>query len=99
MLLPLELMQKLRDTLAPPPLPEKPAERLLDLEIKLDKVQKEAERLHSVVSKKQEDLRKSGLRTKKKEGQQVLAVIDEVNVTWTCPLPLSLLPAPSRCSS
>ena len=46
--LPLELMQQLQNTLAPPALPEKPAKRLLDLQIKLDKVQQEADRLASV---------------------------------------------------
>ena len=53
---PVELVQQLRDTWAPPAPQEKPAKRLLDLEIKLDKVRKEAERLNSVVSNKQEEL-------------------------------------------
>ena len=43
--LPEELMQQLQATLAPPALPEIPAKRLLDLQIKLGKAEKERERL------------------------------------------------------
>ena len=87
--LPLELMQQLQDTLAPPALPEKPAKRLLDLQIKLDKVQQEADRLASVVSKKQEELMQAEVRhdSKKEEVQQVLAAIDRVKVEMDMPAP------------
>ena len=67
--LPRELMQQLQNTLAP-----------LALQIKLDKIQHEANRLGSVITKKQEELLQAQVRhdTKQAEVQQVLAAIDEV---------------------
>ena len=87
--LPLELMQQLQDTLAPPAPPEKPAKRLLDLQIKLDKVQQEPDRLASVVQKKQEELMQAEVRhdSKKEEVQQVLAAIDRVKLEMDMPAP------------
>ena len=87
--LPLELMQQLQDTLAPPALLEKPAKRLLDLQIKLDKVQQERDRLASVVQKKQEELMQAEVRhdSKKVEVQEVLAAIDRVKLEMDMPAP------------
>ena len=65
--LPLELMQQLQATLAPPAPPEIPAKRLLDLQIKLDKVQKERDRLASVLQKKQEEMMQAELRLDNKK--------------------------------
>ena len=66
---PLELMQQFQDTLAPPASPEKPAKRLLDLQIKLDKVQQERDRLASVVQKKQEELMQAEVRHDSKKDE------------------------------
>ena len=65
--LPLELMQQLQATLAPPTTPEIPAKRLLDLHIKLDRVQKERDRLASVHQKKQEEMMQAELRLDNKK--------------------------------
>ena len=51
--LPVELMQQLQATLDPPAPLEIPAKRLLDLQIKLSKAEKERERLKSVHDRKQ----------------------------------------------
>ena len=60
--LPEELMQQLQATLAPPAPPEIPAKRLLDLQIKLDKAEKERERLTSVHQRKQEEVLQAEIR-------------------------------------
>ena len=85
----MELMQQLQDTLAPPANPEKPAKRLLDLQIKLDKVQQERDRLASVVQKKQEELMQAEVRhdSKKVEVQEVLPAIDRVKLEMDMPAP------------
>ena len=80
--LPEELMQQLQATLAPPPVPEIPAKRLLDLQIKLDKAEKERERLTTVHQRKQEEVMQAEMRqdNKRKEVQEVLAAIDRVKM-------------------
>ena len=87
--LPLELMQQLQATLAPPALPEIPAKRLLDLQIKLDRVQKERDRLASVHQRKQEEMMQAELRldNRKTEVQEVLAAIDRVKMEMDIPSP------------
>ena len=80
--LPEELMQQLQATLAPPAPPEIPAKRLLDLQIKLDRAEKERDRLTSVHQRKQEEMMQAEIRLddKRKEVQEVLAAIDRVKM-------------------
>ena len=73
--LPLERMQQLQATLAPPAPPEMPAKRLLDLQIKVDKVQKEREMMHAEVR----------FESKKTEVEEVLAAIDRVKLEMDMP--------------
>ena len=65
--LPAELMQQLQATLAPPAPLEIPAKRLLDLQIKLDRAQKERDRLASVHRRKQEEMIQAELRLDNKK--------------------------------
>ena len=89
MVLPEELMQQLQATLAPPAPPEMPAKRLLDLQIKFDKVQKERDRLASIFQKKQEEMMQAEVRLdskkKKTEVEEVLAAIDRVKLEMDMP--------------
>ena len=70
------LMQPLRENLAPPLVPEKPSKRSLDLEIKLDKIQKERERLLTFAPTKQEEFLQAQcqLDDKEMEVQEVHAI-------------------------
>ena len=78
--IPVELMQQLQATLDPPAPPEIPAKRLLDLQIKLGRAEKEQDRLKSVHEKKQEELMHARMRLESKmsEVREVLAAIEEV---------------------
>ena len=73
-------MQQLQATLDPPAPPEIPAKRLLDLQIKIGKAEKEQDRLKSVHDKKQEELMHEQMRLEAKmsEVREVLAAIEEV---------------------
>ena len=77
---PVELMQQLQATLDPPAPPEIPAKRLLDLQIKLGRAEKEQDRLKNVHDKKQEELMHAQMRldAKMNEVREVLAAIEEV---------------------
>ena len=93
--LPAELVQHLQATLAPPPAPEIPAKRLLDLQIKLDKAEKERERLTTVHQRKQEEVMQAEMRldNKIKEVREVLAAIDQVKLEMDINIPSPCCPA------
>ena len=78
--IPVELMQQLQATLDPPAPPEIPAKRMLDLQIKLDRAEKERDRLKNVQDKKQEELMHAQMRldAKMNEVREVLAAIEAV---------------------
>ena len=88
-----ELMEQLKATLDPPAPPEIPAKRMLDLQIKLDRAQKERDRLKNVHEKKQEEVLHAQMRldAKMKEVQEVLAAIEavkkEMDLTINVPPP------------
>ena len=92
--LPVELMQQLQATLDPPAPPEIPAKRLLDLQIKLGKAEKERERLKSVHDRKQEELMHSQMRldAKMTEVQEVLAAIEQVKKEMDINIPPPAVP-------
>ena len=99
--IPGELMEQLKATLDPPAPPEIPAKRMLDLQIKLDRAQKERDRLknvHEKESKKKCCMLKSRLDAKMNEVQEVLAAIEavkkEMDLTISAPAP-AVQPTPS----
>ena len=98
--IPLELMEQLQATLDPPAPPEIPAKRMLDLQIKLDRAEKERDRLKNVQDKKQEELMHAQMRldAKMNEVRDVLAAIEavkkEMNLTISAPAP-AVQPTPS----
>ena len=87
------LMEQLQATLDPPAPPEIPAKRMLDLQIKLDRAQKERDRLKNVHERKQEEClhAQSRLEAKMGEVQEVLAAIEavkkEMDLTLNVPPP------------
>ena len=98
--IPLELMEQLQATLDPPAPPEIPAKRMLDLQIKLDRAEKERDRLKNVQDKKQEELMHAQMRldAKMNEVREVLAAIEavkkEMDLTISAPAP-AVQPTPS----
>ena len=98
--IPLGLMEQLQATLDPPAPPEIPAKRMLDLQIKLDRAEKERDRLKNVQDKKQEELMHAQMRldAKMNEVREVLAAIEavkkEMDLTISAPAP-AVQPTPS----
>ena len=77
---PVELMQQLQATFDLPAPPEIPAKRLLDLQIKLGRAEKEQDRLKNVHDKKQKEVMHAQMRLEAKmsEVREVLAAIEKV---------------------